>query len=1491
MMKKLLSVLLVMAMLLSVLPMGAFADGGKAVVFADGDASVDGGDTGDAGTGDDTPAVEAVSVTINADEDNRGASASASADGLVLMAIYDRGGSRMIAYRVGTSVSVDEDYISADMEYEGECVARAFLLEPDTLIPMCEYAQVSLGELKNNTTDETTEPTKTEGSNTVTAELKAGALYVGGFGKLDADIVWPENLDMSGVKKIVIDPNADFDSVDASAFQSFPNLTTLDIGGVKEIEEDAFAANSKLTQVTIRLGKLERIGDGAFAVEALAVNKTTVIFDGTKADWDNLGAPIGAFLSGTHIRLKDASIVIGNASEENAEQETEETVVEEPTAETPAAAEEDTQLDAEEDVQKNTEDETVQEQLTLEDAAKAGYYVAPEGAAMTEDAALEEMAAFTGKTTGKQAKTTSTFTGLMPGQPYQLVVSKATYAPTTDNPSLEEMVREDAIVYTNQATAGTSGSLSFTYEVTTREDILVQLYGLANKRTVTLRAADGSVLEPSDMVDEDGNPIVNLTLKLSEADKDYTLKADVEPVQWQDLVEWSSSKPSVVTVEDGKLTPVNAGTAYIKATVKNGVYAFSATCRVLVIDDASQELTDVALQTTSATTELYRTEGTTIKLFPEIGDKVLTQIATYDAEEDEDTDTGDEALGHLIQEAKFASKDKNGDIVLNDTMNKLFTLEVVDDWTLRLIPTDYAVENPSEVKSKYVSQIVLTVKDDSKEDTDSREILTAKSLTLNIKKTLPKLTASALTINGFYDEKAYQMDIKGATVTGVYTEEAHAGSWPAWLDLDEGSEGQFYVNNDVTTKSATAKVYLSVETKEWAIPATVQATVKLMYKAPSVKLSSTGVTLSTVKSTGVKLKLISQDRSLSLKGLGVEDVVLRDDEDRILISGYDEETGEFTVWPTDEITLGSFKTSLTVTIKDTHRTISLPLTVTAKKAEMKLSKTSLSMNTRYADTAVLKMSMSLKDAQLLDIVGTPEIQRLVGKNYVTEVDGVSVQNELGAEIDEEKGTLTITTGSATVPSATYRVIIKPYGQKAITVSVKTLAKKTLASMTLKATGTLDLTYPDKGIKLTQTFRNIIFDKDVVYKVRKNNDPEKSFETFFEDKKDNGCYTLKDGVDEEGKALVKAGDKLTITAYAYTGENQAETACSASVNLTVKRTPVNMRLSKATLTMNKAADQTLRVSYSYSPSGSNVKKNDTPDIQYSEEGVVTAVADKDSQTLEITLGEKAKEGKTYKIYVRATPADKAATLNVQVASLRNSTVKITASTSGTIDPIRDTSKVTLRYSASNYNFADAVAKDGDVLEPEIKIYASEDGKTYDEDHEVTDLFKIVRDTKRTGQYTITKLPEASLNTTLRYNVLVGLKKAEMGNLTEGQVTVAKPTMKVAPGKCSVKTDRTVTIYKGDPTANTYRFKITGTDKNLNNVEKVTVADKTMASIYEIVHLGEGYFELRVYNTAGFATKAKSGSLKLNVFVRGMDIRTNSKGEEIPNGTVTLKLTVK
>ena len=591
-------------------------------------------------------------------------------------------------------------------------------------------------------------------------------------------------------------------------------------------------------------------------------------------------------------------------------------------------------------------------------------------------------------------------------------------------------------------------------------------------------------------------------------------------------------------------------------------------------------------------------------------------------------------------------------------------------------------------------------------------------------------------------------------------------------------------------------------------------------------------------------------------------------EDDRLTAVYDADNYQLTFYPNSDSYKGTFKTSVHVDIEGSKRDLVLPLTVNMRAPEMRVSRTNVTLNTLYGDNANLDINMTPADAAVPELEKDPVITVRKGSKYVA-ADG-----KLDVTYDREKKTVSISTNASTEPGANYRVTLDPVGQKPVVIAVKTLALNTRPTVTLKVTGSLDLTYYKKGIKLTETFRNMFGDVNIEYMVRKNNAAPVDFFDYFQAKNNDGEYVLKED------ANLKAGDKLTVLVYAKNSEDVV--ACSGSVNLTVKRTAVNIRLSKSTLTLNKDAAQILKISYTVSPSGDNVKKADKPIVTVSPADAVDIVEiDADNQTIKLTAGAGAVYGKTYKVSVKASEADRAATLNVQIANKTNSRIRLSASTSGTIDPTRDSTKVYVKYRASNFNFVDAVDGNGDAVYPEVTVWASPNGRTDWTD--VSDQFEIRPSTSRASTYSILKLPETVLNSELKYQVQVTLKD------TNGlDVTPAKAVVKVQAGSCSVKPDRTVTVYKSDLKAG-HKFRLTSTDKNLNSVEKVTIVDKTLAKMYNIEALGDGWFELRP--SGANDAKMRTTSIKLNVFVRGMAIRTNAKGEPLPNGTVTLKLTVK
>lgn len=1120
--------------------------------------------------------------------------------------------------------------------------------------------------------------------------------------------------------------------------------------------------------------------------------------------------------------------------ETEATEATEETLAPEETEE-PTEATESTEA-AEETTEAPTE--APEEELTLEEAAQEGYYVAPEGAQLEEEANVEEMAAFSGKTENKGEQTrTTTFSGLMPGELYFFAVSKSTGSPD----SIADVVSAENLVYADAKYALSDGTLSFeNYQLTTGEAVIVQLYGYPNVKSIRFKG-----LDEAGEVDENGNTIQNLTLNMDET---FDLGVLVEPAQWANEVTWAVSADGIVDVDTDSTKATNtvearnAGTVYVTATVNHGPYALTATCRVRVVNQVAEKLSDVELKDTSVTTELYRTEGTLINIFPQFSDRPAQASVQAGFNADEGDDAA--AAGHLIQSAFFGTVEENNknyqkEQANADLMNQLFDLEVVDDWTLRLIPTQYAVENPKEVSSKYTSKITVVV--------DGEEIVTSQALAVSVKKTTPKLTADNIQINSFYDTKSYEINVKGATVTGI--SEAENKTFPEWLSLSDNELTPSDMAADQRSRSAT--VYLSVYTEEWAIPAEVKVGVTMRYTAPAVRLSIKAVTLSSANSNGITIQLLSQDKTRTLENMFIEDVT---SDGQLSVESFDLKTGKLVLGETDTLVNGT--DNIEILFQDASNTLKLPLQIRTATPKLQLSKTSVSMNTQVGDKAAIKLNMTPSDAKLpegLECYVTDSRNRPQEDLEITQLD---------AEVEGEY--LIVRTENQAYASA-YRVHITDGNKDLAVLNVKPLARGTSASVNLKASGTLDLTYPTKGASLTRTYRNMVSPEEETFTLKLNGKTV-DFADYLTEGSD-GKFYIADG------AELKSGDKLAIR---VNGIVDGDVACTSNeVTFTVKRTPVNIRLSKSSVTLNKDMEEQVAITYTYTPSDKDAKKDDEPTLEITDsrgnDATDFVTVENVNGAIKVSLEDGAEYGKVYKVSLKATKDDKAAVLTVKVATATNSKVTYTTTVSGSIDPTRDASKVTVKYSVRNFADTKPVLKIVDTIA----------------DEDVTGLFDIEQNSKNLSQFFVTKKPASVLDTNHKYQVVADY--AGRDDLSDDSFITAKPAvLKVAAAKSTVKADRTVTIYKKDQKAS-YKFTVTSTDKKLNNVEKLTVKDSKLQNVYKIISLGEGNFEL--YVQADNMESVKAGNLTLNYFVRGMEVQLDKKGNEIPNGTFNLKIAVK
>ena len=131
-------------------------------------------------------------------------------------------------------------------------------------------------------------------------------------------------------------------------------------------------------------------------------------------------------------------------------------------------------------------------------------------------------------------------------------------------------------------------------------------------------------------------------------------------------------------------------------------------------------------------------------------------------------------------------------------MKELFELAILDDRRVAIVPTEAAVTNPALVAKSYTTAIRITG--------DGFDC-TSETMTLTVKKTLPKLKASVAAFNSFYSGQKQQI-----VITGGVVEKIKATELPSWLKLEKDT---LVLTEDAPKKSVSGRAYLLVETEEW----------------------------------------------------------------------------------------------------------------------------------------------------------------------------------------------------------------------------------------------------------------------------------------------------------------------------------------------------------------------------------------------------------------------------------------------------------------------------------------------------------------------------------------------------------------------------------------------------------------------------------------------------------------------------------------------------
>ena len=715
-------------------------------------------------------------------------------------------------------------------------------------------------------------------------------------------------------------------------------------------------------------------------------------------------------------------------------------------------------------------------------------------------------------------------------------------------------------------------------------------------------------------------------------DDTVALTAEVLPIQLASAVIWSVEEggENVISIDNGTVTALGEGTAYVTASVTDGNVTLTDRCRIDVAEPIKLE--DIQLSTAKLTAELFSTDYAEFDVLLKLPQNYAATAAA--------TAATPENKGVAITSAKFT----------DDTLAGLFDLVTLDDRTVAVVPNEKAVWNSDLVGKSYSSAVTVTVQ--GKE-------YTSEPLTLTVKKTLPKLKATVPAFNNFWSGQTQEITITGATVTGISCE-----NLPDWLSLN-GTE--LSLNENVPTKGGSAKLTLLVETEEWVVPVETTLAVKCSYKAPGLKLSASSIQLAGVNSDGVKLQLLSKDKKLTLNDLGVDGISA---PEGYSISNYNAEDGTFIIKAESGFQPG--KISLEVGFSNTSETVAIPLTVKVVPVTLKLAPSSITLNSGTGDSAAVT------------VTATPADYRLTAPN-IRILDAAKQDKTDSGELklSYENGRLSISTTETTPDNAKYTLYISAEGGKEAALKISTTnAEPTLK---LKANGNLDLSFPERKIGLVTTFKNHSGGnlKAIDYTVT-----ESSGKTVL-DEDSKAIQLTKDGADlfVQLKDTTGINIKNTYTLnLKLTLENGKE--LESSVKIPVKQTNISLKLSANKVTLNKAIDDKATVTVTCATKDYNFvepaltlldsKGNDASgqlDVSW------------DNGKLTVATTEATPYGGSYKLQIADEKGGKAVTLAIAIPAEAKSTVTGTLKATGNLDVIRDGTALTVTPTWKNCNDAE------------------------------------------------------------------------------------------------------------------------------------------------------------------------------------------------------------
>ena len=512
----------------------------------------------------------------------------------------------------------------------------------------------------------------------------------------------------------------------------------------------------------------------------------------------------------------------------------------------------------------------------------------------------------------------------------------------------------------------------------------------------------------------------------------------------------------IITIDpEGNITAVSAGTAYAMASVNVDGQQFVARCRVDVAEEPkSSEVTSVSLVDTAKTVQLYSSDYTSFDVLLER--EALVNLLSMQPV-DKDQLPAEEDNTAAIESAYFT----------NEKVKDLFSLVVEDDNTIRIVP-DYdaailaSLANSKAVASKYKSTVTVIV--------DGKEFVTG-TLTLTVKKTMPKVTAKALSFNTLIPLQEKAISFTGGKVTKVELNES-ASTAAKWLDVRE--DGTAALKPDVSgKKSGSLKLTLTLD--GWAVKPVVTVKASSAATAPKLTFKPASLTLKAKVNDSAATKYtissaLFNDFPVSVSRI-VEGKKTYDNGNYLYCDIEDGNVAVFVNNAPEDGKAHTYKVYLSIAGKE------YPFTVKVLAAATKVTLTAKA--TGAIDTSIekspVKLALTFKNYH-------------AGNGETVDVKIIRAATKTEPEIDvtdlfdiEEIGTgymLTEKTMGSLAKGYTYNAIVSAdlNGTTVTAKPVKLTVKwsdpsKVLPSFTLKATGSIDVLRGGTSITLKPVVKN------------------------------------------------------------------------------------------------------------------------------------------------------------------------------------------------------------------------------------------------------------------------------------------------------------------------------------------------------------------------------------------------------------------------------------